>query len=143
MFFLIIMCFPVQLHYQGKERWQMENMTINNIFNKKQLAYICYNLSKTENKFLHYRLKLIPENEVCNDPKTESKIISMFDGLSDSEKEELEQYDYKFMTDLIDESILENSYQDNISPDHSYNPFLQCVGKEHKKYFCGEYDCLI
>lgn len=104
----------------------MENMTINKIFNKKQLAYICYNVYKTENKQLQYDLNLISKNEIYD----ESKIISMFDGLSDSEKETLNQYDNEYMQ----EYIMKNSYQDD-----NENPFMKCINKNKVKFN----DCLL
>lgn len=102
-------------------------------FSKSELAYICYHVKETENRQLQYELKLIPDNEMYD----EDKMKSMFEGLSTSEKEELNQYNYEYMIDYKIEIDNEKNQKEKQSKEKRLesNPFLKCVTDNEDKFF--------
>ena len=104
-------------------------------FNKKQLAYICYNVKNKENKQLQYELKLLSYDE----PYDETKIKNMFNGLSDAEKETLNQYTFDDMIDYkleLDTQEIQETHKNHETLLES-NPFMKCIENNHDKFYGG------
>jgi len=104
-------------------------------FSKKELAYICYHVKQTENKQLQYELELLSDDEKYD----EDKLKSMFDGLSDAEKEKLDQYSFDDMIDYKLE-IGNQEIQEKIETKEKMlesNPFLNCIEMNHDKFYGG------
>ena len=106
-------------------------MTIDKKFTKPELAYICYNVKKTEEKQLAYELKLINYSETYD----EDKIKEMFEELTEPEKETLNQYTFEYMTNYIGELNLQKSNEKE--KQNKENPFIFCMGYEHHDIFYG------